>query len=82
MLSRTAKSGVKLEIVMTIPKQCNIADRPVGYQVECLENLKAISFDGSCTSLVPSAREREKEITVERGRKREREAGRRNDGVV
>ncbi|KAM0055606.1 hypothetical protein Hdeb2414_s0006g00208151 [Helianthus debilis subsp. tardiflorus] len=33
MLSRTAKSsGVKLEIVMTILKQCNIANRPVGYQ--------------------------------------------------
>ncbi|XP_075499900.1 uncharacterized protein LOC142538468 [Primulina tabacum] len=33
MLSNTAKSsGVKLEIAMTIPKRCNIADRPVGYK--------------------------------------------------
>ncbi|KAI7739747.1 hypothetical protein M8C21_000513 [Ambrosia artemisiifolia] len=33
MLSRTAKSsGVKPEIAMTIPKRCNIEDRPVGYQ--------------------------------------------------
>ncbi|KAM0068944.1 putative lipid-transfer protein DIR1 [Helianthus debilis subsp. tardiflorus] len=33
MLSNTAKvSGVKLEIAMIIPKRCNIADRPVGYQ--------------------------------------------------
>ncbi|KAM0013161.1 putative lipid-transfer protein DIR1 [Helianthus debilis subsp. tardiflorus] len=33
MLSRTAKSsGVKPEIAITIPKRCNIADRPVGYQ--------------------------------------------------
>lgn len=32
MLSNTAKSsGVKPEIAMTIPKRCNIADRPVGY---------------------------------------------------
>ncbi|KAG9453056.1 hypothetical protein H6P81_005960 [Aristolochia fimbriata] len=31
MLSNTAKSsGVKPEIAMTIPKRCNIADRPVG----------------------------------------------------
>lgn len=33
MLSNTAKSsGIKPEIAMTIPKRCNIADRPVGYQ--------------------------------------------------
>ncbi|GJY71110.1 putative lipid-transfer protein DIR1 [Tanacetum coccineum] len=32
MLSNTAKSsGVKPEIAMSIPKRCNIADRPVGY---------------------------------------------------
>ncbi|KAI3757895.1 hypothetical protein L6452_05439 [Arctium lappa] len=32
MLSNTAKSsGIKPEIAMTIPKRCNIADRPVGY---------------------------------------------------
>lgn len=31
MLSETAKSaGVKPEIAMTIPKRCDIADRPVG----------------------------------------------------
>lgn len=31
MLSETAKSaGIKPEIAMTIPKRCNIADRPVG----------------------------------------------------
>ncbi|KAH7548185.1 hypothetical protein ACOSP7_032451 [Xanthoceras sorbifolium] len=33
MLSNTAKSsGIKLEIAITIPKRCNIADRPVGYK--------------------------------------------------
>ncbi|KAK8593251.1 hypothetical protein V6N12_045335 [Hibiscus sabdariffa] len=33
MLSDTAKnSGIKPEIAITIPKRCNIADRPVGYQ--------------------------------------------------
>ncbi|KAJ4836549.1 hypothetical protein Tsubulata_013425 [Turnera subulata] len=33
MLSNTAKSsGVKPEIAMTIPKRCNLADRPVGYK--------------------------------------------------
>lgn len=33
MLSNTAKSsGVKPEVAVTIPKRCNIADRPVGYK--------------------------------------------------
>lgn len=33
MLSQTAKSsGVKPEIAVTIPKRCNLADRPVGYK--------------------------------------------------
>ncbi|XP_039061503.1 uncharacterized protein LOC120205742 [Hibiscus syriacus] len=33
MLSNTAKnSGIKPEIAITIPKRCNIADRPVGYR--------------------------------------------------
>ncbi|XP_068330231.1 probable non-specific lipid-transfer protein 2 [Pyrus communis] len=33
MLSNTAKmSGVKPEIAVTIPKRCNIADRPVGFK--------------------------------------------------
>lgn len=33
MLSDTAKSsGVKTEIALTIPKRCNIANRPVGYK--------------------------------------------------
>ncbi|KAJ9160218.1 hypothetical protein P3X46_025639 [Hevea brasiliensis] len=33
MLSNTAKSsGVNPEIAVTIPKRCNIADRPVGYK--------------------------------------------------
>ncbi|KAB5544316.1 hypothetical protein DKX38_012428 [Salix brachista] len=33
MLSNTAKSsGIKPQIAMTIPKRCNIADRPVGYK--------------------------------------------------
>ncbi|KAF3433588.1 hypothetical protein FNV43_RR24690 [Rhamnella rubrinervis] len=33
MLSNTAKSsGVKPEIAVTIPKRCNISDRPVGYK--------------------------------------------------
>ncbi|KAB1217801.1 hypothetical protein CJ030_MR3G014789 [Morella rubra] len=33
MLSNTAKSsGIKPEIAVTIPKRCNIADRPTGYK--------------------------------------------------
>ncbi|KAL5567637.1 hypothetical protein UlMin_024212 [Ulmus minor] len=33
LLSNTAKmAGVNAEIAITIPKRCNIADRPVGYQ--------------------------------------------------
>ncbi|KAI4306768.1 hypothetical protein L6164_030017 [Bauhinia variegata] len=33
MLSNTAKStGVEAEIAITIPKRCNMADRPVGYK--------------------------------------------------
>lgn len=33
MLSNTAKSsGAKPEIAVTIPKRCNIADRPIGYK--------------------------------------------------
>ena len=33
MLSNTAKStGVKPEVAITIPKRCNLADRPVGYK--------------------------------------------------
>ncbi|KAK4277893.1 hypothetical protein QN277_015816 [Acacia crassicarpa] len=33
VLSNTAKIfGVKPEIAVTIPKRCNIADRPVGYK--------------------------------------------------
>jgi hypothetical protein len=33
MLSDTAKaSGVKIETAITIPKRCNIANRPVGYK--------------------------------------------------
>ncbi|KAM0948335.1 putative lipid-transfer protein DIR1 [Dioscorea sansibarensis] len=33
MLSDTAKSvGVKPEVAITIPKRCNLADRPVGYK--------------------------------------------------
>lgn len=33
MLSNTARSaGVKPEIAVTIPKRCNIANRPIGYK--------------------------------------------------
>lgn len=33
MLSNTAKSsGVKPEVALTIPKRCNLADRPIGYK--------------------------------------------------
>lgn len=33
MLSNTAKSsGIKPEVAVTIPKRCNLADRPVGYK--------------------------------------------------
>ncbi|KAA8516360.1 hypothetical protein F0562_016653 [Nyssa sinensis] len=33
MLSDTAKSsGIKPEIAITIPKRCNLANRPVGYK--------------------------------------------------
>ncbi|KAJ3676693.1 hypothetical protein LUZ60_004105 [Juncus effusus] len=33
MMSNTAKStGIKPEVAMSIPKRCNLADRPVGYK--------------------------------------------------
>ncbi|WVZ85568.1 hypothetical protein U9M48_032480 [Paspalum notatum var. saurae] len=33
MLSNTAKSsGIKPEVAITIPKRCNLANRPVGYK--------------------------------------------------
>ncbi|KAL6882653.1 hypothetical protein ACP4OV_011343 [Aristida adscensionis] len=33
MLSKTAKSsGIKPEVAITIPKRCNLADRPIGYK--------------------------------------------------
>ncbi|XP_041027881.1 uncharacterized protein LOC121267857 [Juglans microcarpa x Juglans regia] len=33
LLSNTAKSsGIKAEVAITIPKRCNIANRPVGYK--------------------------------------------------
>uniref|UniRef100_N1QVS7 Bifunctional inhibitor/plant lipid transfer protein/seed storage helical domain-containing protein n=1 Tax=Aegilops tauschii TaxID=37682 RepID=N1QVS7_AEGTA len=33
MLSDTAKSaGIKPEVAMSIPKRCNLVDRPVGYK--------------------------------------------------
>ncbi|GJN27681.1 hypothetical protein PR202_gb15723 [Eleusine coracana subsp. coracana] len=33
MLSKTAKiSGIKPEVAITIPKRCNLVDRPVGYK--------------------------------------------------
>ncbi|KNA07814.1 hypothetical protein SOVF_168460 [Spinacia oleracea] len=33
MLSHTARSaGAKPEVAVTIPKRCNLADRPVGYK--------------------------------------------------
>ncbi|VAI91708.1 unnamed protein product [Triticum turgidum subsp. durum] len=37
MLSGTAKmAGIRPEVAITIPKRCNIADRPVGYKCgEC-----------------------------------------------
>ncbi|CAL5420204.1 unnamed protein product [Camellia sinensis] len=36
MLSDTAKSsGIKPEVAITIPKRCNLADRPVGYKCGC-----------------------------------------------
>lgn len=36
MLSDIAKSaGIKPEIAITIPKRCNIANRPVGYKCGC-----------------------------------------------
>uniref|UniRef100_K3XNA8 Bifunctional inhibitor/plant lipid transfer protein/seed storage helical domain-containing protein n=1 Tax=Setaria italica TaxID=4555 RepID=K3XNA8_SETIT len=34
MLSRTASAaGIKPEVAITIPKRCNMADRPVGYKL-------------------------------------------------
>ncbi|KAM7499312.1 hypothetical protein LguiA_023726 [Lonicera macranthoides] len=34
MLSNTAKSsGIKPEVAITIPKRCNLANRPVGYNL-------------------------------------------------
>jgi hypothetical protein len=33
MLSKTAKSaGIKPEVAITIPKRCNLVDRPIGYK--------------------------------------------------
>ncbi|KAF0891868.1 hypothetical protein E2562_011267 [Oryza meyeriana var. granulata] len=33
MLSNTTRtSGIKPEVAITIPKRCNIADRPIGYK--------------------------------------------------
>lgn len=33
MLSNTVKSsGIKPEVAITIPKRCNLADRPIGYK--------------------------------------------------
>ncbi|CAD6254126.1 unnamed protein product [Miscanthus lutarioriparius] len=33
MLSGTARAaGIKPEVAITIPKRCNMADRPVGYK--------------------------------------------------
>nr|CAB3484476.1 unnamed protein product [Digitaria exilis] len=33
MLSKAArKAGIKPEVAITIPKRCNLADRPVGYK--------------------------------------------------
>ncbi|KAL6864972.1 hypothetical protein ACP4OV_016123 [Aristida adscensionis] len=43
MLSRTASAaGIKPEVAITIPKRCNMADRPVGYKcgtTHCLDDL-------------------------------------------
>ncbi|KAK3037475.1 LOW QUALITY PROTEIN: hypothetical protein RJ639_031969 [Escallonia herrerae] len=47
MLSDTAKSsGIKPEVAMTIPKRCNIADRPVGYK--CGHSNDASNPEYSC----------------------------------
>jgi hypothetical protein len=53
MLSNTAKSsGIKPEVAVTIPKRCNLVDRPVGYK--CGGNRRvfftasAESFRSSC----------------------------------
>ncbi|CAK7342750.1 unnamed protein product [Dovyalis caffra] len=44
MLSDTAKaSGIKLEIAITIPKRCNLANRPVGYK--CGEKVKGQTWE-------------------------------------
>ncbi|KAL4574060.1 hypothetical protein LXL04_020882 [Taraxacum kok-saghyz] len=46
MLSNTAKSsGIKPEIAMTIPKRCNIIDRPVGYRLEAVVFCKLKEFE-------------------------------------
>ncbi|KAF7009137.1 hypothetical protein CFC21_023728 [Triticum aestivum] len=39
MLSDTAKSaGIKPEVAMSIPKRCNLVDRPVGYKCGGTQN--------------------------------------------
>ncbi|CAL5444313.1 unnamed protein product [Camellia sinensis] len=46
MLSNTAKnSGVNPEIAITIPKRCNLSDRPVGYKCGGSSAVEPLSWD-------------------------------------
>jgi hypothetical protein len=52
MLSKTArKSGIRPEVAITIPKRCNLADRPVGYK--CGGNQFFLSSSGRLALLLP-----------------------------
>lgn len=48
MLSNTAKmAGIKLDVAVTIPKRCNLSDRPIGYKCGgqfCLLSLTAVEL--------------------------------------
>lgn len=55
MLSNTAKSsGVKPEVAVTIPKRCNIADRPIGYKCGGLSDFPSLPYPVLHFSLAPS----------------------------
>ncbi|PKA56421.1 hypothetical protein AXF42_Ash014924 [Apostasia shenzhenica] len=54
MLSNTAKnSGPSPEIAITIPKRCNIADRPIGYKCggRSIRNNSTVSYSNTLSAL-------------------------------
>ncbi|CAI9091587.1 OLC1v1026655C1 [Oldenlandia corymbosa var. corymbosa] len=54
MLSNTAKSsGVKPEVAITIPKRCNLADRPIGYKCGAVSSFIGANGAGECPKSTP-----------------------------